>query len=87
MLTEDFWNRVSAETVLYFECDSMLCPNSEYKVEDFEHFDFIGGYWGNQLDMLDRTKSSRFNHCQTYYQIVFLRNQNVRKKYMLFARK
>ena len=53
MLTEDFWNQVWAETVLYFECDSMLCPNSEYKVEDFEHFDYIGGYWGNVLDPLE----------------------------------
>ena len=32
MLTEDFWNKVVGETVLYFECDSMLCPNSEHKV-------------------------------------------------------
>ena len=53
MLTEDFWNQVVGETVLYFECDSMLCPNSEYKVEDFEHFDYIGGYWGNTLGTLD----------------------------------
>ena len=61
MLTEDFWNQVWAETVLYFECDSMLCPNSEYKVEDFEHFDYIGGYWGNQLDMLDNDYSKVMN--------------------------
>ena len=53
MLTENFWNQVIAETVLYFECDSMLCPNSEYKVEDFEHFDYIGGYWGNSPGGLD----------------------------------
>jgi len=50
MLTEDFWERVIGETVLYFECDSMLCPNSEYKVEDFEHFDYIGGWWGKFFD-------------------------------------
>ncbi len=54
MLTEDFWNNVVGETVLYFECDSMLCPNSEYKVEDFEHFDYIGGYWGNELGMMNQ---------------------------------
>jgi hypothetical protein len=53
MLNENFWNQVIAETVLYFECDTMLCPNSEYKIEDFEHFDYIGGYWGNQLYDLD----------------------------------
>ena len=53
MLKTDFWEKVVGETVLYFECDSMLCPNSEYKVEDFEHFDYIGGYWGNILGALD----------------------------------
>mgnify|MGYP003652877903 FL=1 len=61
MLTEDFWNKVVGETVLYFECDTMLCPNSEHKVEDFEHFDYIGGYWGNQLDMLDSDYSKVMN--------------------------
>ena len=61
MLKEDFWNKVVGETVLYFECDTMLCPNSEHKVEDFEHFDFIGGYWGNQLDMLDNDYSKVMN--------------------------
>jgi hypothetical protein len=53
MLTEKFWNEIIGEDVLYFECDAMLCPNSEYKIEDFEHFDYIGGYWGNELGMLD----------------------------------
>ena len=61
MLTEDFWNKVVGETVLYFECDTMLCPNSEHKVEDFEHFDYIGGYWGNQLDVLDNDYSKVMN--------------------------
>ena len=53
MLTEKFWNDVVGETVLYFECDSMLCPNSKFKVEDFEHYDYIGGYWGNAEYPLD----------------------------------
>ena len=61
MLTEDFWNKVVGETVLYFECDSMLCPNSEYKIEDFEHFDYIGGYWGNVLDPLEFEYSKVMN--------------------------
>ena len=50
MLTEDFWNKVVGETVLYFECDSMLCTNSEYDVKDFEHFDYIGGWWGGSFN-------------------------------------
>jgi len=53
MLSENFWDSVKGETILYFECDSMLCPNSEYKVRDFEHFDYIGGYWGNRLYTLN----------------------------------
>jgi len=52
MLTNNFWNQVVGETVLYFECDTMLCANSEMSVEDFEHFDYIGGYWGNTLGVL-----------------------------------
>ena len=36
MLTTDFWEKVIGETVLYFECDTMLCPNSEHKIQDFE---------------------------------------------------
>ena len=39
MLTKKFWNDVKGETVLYFECDTMLCPNSEFKVNEFEDFD------------------------------------------------
>ena len=53
MLTEKLWSEVIGEIVLYFECDSMLCVESEYKVSDFEHFNYIGGYWGNQLYDLD----------------------------------
>jgi hypothetical protein len=52
MLTNDFWMQVVAETVLYFECDTMLCLNSENRIEDFEHFNYIGGYWGNTLGAL-----------------------------------
>ena len=53
MLSESFWKSVIGETILYFECDSMLCPDSKHKVEDFEHFDYIGGYWGNTEYPLD----------------------------------
>ena len=31
----------------------MLCPNSKYKISDFEKYDYIGGYWGNKLYSLD----------------------------------
>ena len=53
MLSKDFWEKVKGETVLYLECDSMLCLNSKHSVDDFIHFDYIGGYWGNELYSLD----------------------------------
>tara|TARA_R110001583_G_scaffold4497_4_gene25944 strand:- start:879 stop:1625 length:747 start_codon:yes stop_codon:yes gene_type:complete len=49
MLSEQFWSSINGDIILYFECDSMLCPNSKYKVDDFLDFDYIGGYWGNKL--------------------------------------
>ena len=61
MLKESFWNDVVGDIVLYFECDSMLCPNSKHKVEDFENFDYIGGYWGNAEYTLDEEYSVVMN--------------------------
>lgn len=49
----EFWNSCEGEIILIFQTDSMLCPNSKYKIEDFEHFNYIGGYWGNVLNPLD----------------------------------
>ena len=53
MVSETFWNQCEGDTILYFEADSMACSNSEYKITDFEHFDYIGGYWGNTIYGLD----------------------------------
>lgn len=47
--TEAFWDNVDGDLLLKFECDTMLCPNSEYKISQFEKYDYIGGYWGSQL--------------------------------------
>ena len=30
--TEAFWDNVDGDLLLKFECDTMLCPNSEYKI-------------------------------------------------------
>jgi hypothetical protein len=51
--TEKFWENIDGDILLKFECDTMLCPNSEYKISDFEKYDYIGGYWGTQLYPLD----------------------------------
>ena len=47
--TEGFWDNIDGDLLLKFECDTMLCPNSEYKISQFEKYDYIGGYWGIQL--------------------------------------
>ena len=52
ILTEDYWNRIIGDTILIFQCDTILCENSKYKISDFEHFDYIGGYWGIKLPPL-----------------------------------
>ncbi len=47
--TKSFWDNIDGDLLLKFECDTILCPNSEYKISQFEKYDYIGGYWGNQL--------------------------------------
>lgn len=51
--SEKFWDSIDGDLLLKFECDTMLCPNSEYKISQFEKYDFIGGYWGTQSYPLD----------------------------------
>jgi hypothetical protein len=51
--TEKFWDNIDGDLLLKFECDTILCPNSEYKISQFEKYDYIGGYWGTQLYPLD----------------------------------
>ena len=47
--TEKFWDNIDGDLLLKFECDTMLCPNSNYKISEFEKYDYIGGYWGTEL--------------------------------------
>ena len=69
MVTEALWEQCEGDTILYFEADSMICPNSNYKISDFEHFDYIGGYWGNTEYPLD-----------TEYPVVMNGGLSIRKK-------
>jgi len=54
MVSKEFWKQIEGETILYFETDCIICYNSEYLIEDFEKFDFIGGFWGSKIPDLDR---------------------------------
>jgi hypothetical protein len=41
----NFWNHFTDFThLLSIQTDGCLCINSSYKIEDFLHYDFIGGY-------------------------------------------
>ena len=43
LLSVDFWSHMKgASKVLVFQTDSILCPNSDYTIEDFLDFDYIG---------------------------------------------
>ena len=45
--TSAFWSCSRAEHVLIFQSDSILCSGSNYSVEDFLHYDYIGAPWPN----------------------------------------
>jgi hypothetical protein len=73
MLSEWLWESMIGDIILYFECDSILCPNSKYKISDFEDFEYIGGYWGTK----------EYNLAQPY-PVVMNGGVSIRKKqYML----
>lgn len=63
----DFWDQVKAENILVFQTDAVLCPASQFKIQDFTQFDYIGcgsyngaigksrDVWGN-----DQSKDNSF---------------------------
>jgi hypothetical protein len=45
----EFWDNFTGFThVLTIQTDGCLCENSEYKIEDFFKYDFVGGYTPNK---------------------------------------
>lgn len=47
--TLEFWNNFTDYThVLTIQTDGCLCEDSEYKIEDFFKYDFVGGYTPNK---------------------------------------
>ena len=46
LLSKVFWNAViGRQKILVFQTDSILCPKSEYALDDFLEFDYIGSKW------------------------------------------
>jgi hypothetical protein len=37
-----FWDQVTAENILVFQTDTVLCPASKYKINDFVRYNYIG---------------------------------------------
>ena len=63
----DFWEQVKAEDILVFQTDAVLCPASEYKINDFTKYDYIGcgsydGAIGNSKEVWgsDNSKNNSF---------------------------
>ena len=42
--TISFWNNFNEDYVLTIQTDGCLCENSTFKITDFLHYDYIGGY-------------------------------------------
>jgi len=37
-----FWNRIDAETILVFQTDAVLCDKSDFDIDEFIKYDYIG---------------------------------------------
>jgi len=49
-LSECFWESISGKGKIFvFQTDSICCENSDFKLQDFESFDYIGARWRNRL--------------------------------------
>ena len=49
-----FWERIDTDKILFMQTDGCLCKKSQYKVEDFYKYDYVGGYapqawWSKEL--------------------------------------
>ncbi|WP_040482057.1 DUF5672 family protein [Luminiphilus syltensis] len=49
MLSRRFWDQILGRgKILIFQTDSMCCPGSSYRIDDFTAYDYIGSRWGRQ---------------------------------------
>jgi Protein of unknown function (DUF5672) len=57
MTAASFWDTVHADRVLVFQTDSVLCSLSQYTVDDFLQYDYIGApfaiRWANLPDWME----------------------------------
>ncbi|MBN7821546.1 DUF5672 family protein [Bowmanella yangjiangensis] len=49
LLSREFWSQIiGRKKILIFQTDAILCRNSDYKLDDFLCFDYIGSKWPNE---------------------------------------
>jgi len=46
---KSFWDKVKAENILVFQTDTVLCRKSQYKIEDFIKYNYIGCPYDNKV--------------------------------------
>ncbi|MCC3862332.1 DUF5672 family protein [Pseudemcibacter aquimaris] len=45
-LSKEFWHNVRGrKKILIFQTDAIICSNSEYSLDDFQSYDYIGSKW------------------------------------------
>jgi len=42
--SDKFWDYISTDKILFMQTDGCLCTKSKYSIENFYHYDYIGGY-------------------------------------------
>jgi hypothetical protein len=57
-----FWERIDTDKILFMQTDGCLCKKSQYKVEDFYKYDYVGGYapqawWSKELRIANIDKN------------------------------
>lgn len=48
LLSKRLWSQICFKKVLIFQTDSLICRNSNYSINDFMHFDYIGPAWNRK---------------------------------------
>lgn len=64
----NLWNSIQTDYVVTIQTDGCLCKNSKYKIEDFLHYDYVGGYapqrwWKKELDIANIDANIYPNMC------------------------
>ena len=45
LLSKPLWMGIPFEKLLIFQTDSLICSNSDYSIDEFMSFDYIGSAW------------------------------------------